>query len=125
MKIIHCSDIHLDSALGRNFSAAQARERNAELCATFERLVSFAVREQVSAVLIAGDLFDSGYVSSQTAHYVLEQIRSAENVTFFYIRGNHDECRDAFSGCSMPENLKTFGNQWESYRCGDAVITAM
>ncbi len=125
MKLIHCSDIHLDSALGRNFSAAQARERNAELCATFGRMVSCAVREQVDAVLIAGDLFDSGHVSSQTADYVFSQIRSAENVTFFYLRGNHDESRDAFAGLQMPENFKTFGAQWESIRCGDVVVTAM
>ena len=125
MKIIHCSDIHLDSALGSNFSAAQAKERNAELCATFARMVAFAVRQQVSAVLIAGDLFDSQQVSAQTAHFVLEQIRGASAVTFFYIRGNHEESRDAFFGMQLPENIKTFGNSWKSVRCGHVVITAM
>lgn len=125
MKIIHCSDIHLDSALDHNFTAAQAKARNAELCATFGRMVSYAVREQVSAVLIAGDLFDSACVSVRTADFVLEQIRRAADVTFFYIRGNHDENRDAFAGSQLPENLKTFGDAWESVPCGDAVITAI
>ncbi len=125
MKLIHCSDIHLDSALGQYFSAAQARERNAELCATFARMVRYAVQERVDAVLIAGDLFDGPHVRTQTADFVLEQIRSAAGVTFFYVRGNHDESRDAFAGLSLPENLKTFRNRWESFRCGDVVITAM
>lgn len=125
MKLIHCSDLHLDSALGRNLPPEKARARNAELCATFGRLVAFAVREQVSAVLIAGDLFDSAYVSAKTVDYVLEQIRGAADVTFFYIRGNHDEDRDAFAGLKLPENLKTFGNTWRSFRCGEAVITAI
>ena len=93
MKIIHCSDIHLDSALGHNFSTAQAKARNAELCATFSRMVQFAVREDVGAVLIAGDLFDGSYATVQTVDFVLDQIRSAWNVTFFYLRGNHDGSR--------------------------------
>ena len=74
MKLIHCSDFHLDSALGCNFSPAQAKLRNAELCATFGRMVRFAVAEQVDAVLIAGDLFDSSYVSRQTVDYILEKL---------------------------------------------------
>lgn len=125
MKIIHCSDLHLDSALGSNFSQDVAQKRNAELRAAFARLVQFAVREQVRAVLIAGDLFDSAYVSAKTAAFVAEQIRNAKDVTFFYLRGNHDESRNAFAGMELPENLKMFSAAWTSYPCGDVVITAI
>ena len=125
MKIIHCSDLHLDSALRTHLTPEKARERNAELCASFGRMVRFAVHEGVSAVLIAGDLFDSAHVTQQTADYVQEQIRSAPAVTFFCIRGNHDEYHPAFADVPMPENLVTFGPRWESHRCGDVVITAM
>ena len=83
MKIIHCSDLHLDSALRTHLSPEKAKERNAELCASFGRMVCFARQEGVSAVLIAGDLFDSAYASEQTVDYVLEQIRSVPSVTFF------------------------------------------
>ncbi len=125
MKIIHCSDIHLDSALGHNFSTAQAKARNAELCATFSRMVQFAVCEDVGAVLIAGDLFDGSYATVQTVDFVLDQIRSARNVTFFYLRGNHDGSRDGLDGCKIPDNLKVFSDEWTSYRCGDALITGI
>lgn len=125
MKIIHCSDLHLDSPLGSNFSPEKASQRNAELRAAFARMVAFACREQVDAVLIAGDLFDSSYVSSSTAAFVAEQIRVASSVAFFYLRGNHDEAKDVFEGIKKPENLKTFGNHWESIRCKETVITAM
>ena len=125
MKIIHCSDLHLDSPLGSNFSPEKASQRNAELRAAFARMVAFACREQVDAVLIAGDLFDSSYVSSSTAAFVAEQIRMASSVVFFYLRGNHDEAKDVFEEIEKPENLKTFGNRWESIRCKEAVITAM
>mgnify|MGYP003299315602 CR=1 FL=1 len=125
MKLIHCSDLHLDSALRSNLTQEKARIRNMELCAAFGRLVTFAKKEQVEAVLIAGDLFDSPYVSRQTADYVLEKVRGAGEITFFLLRGNHDESRDPFTGCSLPENLKTFGPQWTSFRCGCTVITGM
>ena len=125
MKLIHCSDLHLDSALRGNLSRERAKMRAAELCAAFGRLVAFAKQEQVSAVLVAGDLFDSPYVSRQTADYVLDMIRSAPGILFFYLRGNHDESRTAFAGSDRPENLITFGPQWQSHRCAQVVITAI
>ena len=125
MKIIHCSDIHLDSALGHNFSAAQAKARHAELCAAFARMVQYAVREHVDAVLIAGDLFDNSYATVQTVGFVLAQMRTARDVSFFYLRGNHDGGRDALDGYELPDNLKVFADAWTSYRCGDALITGI
>lgn len=125
VKIIHCGDWHLDSALDSNFTPEKAKLRNAELCAAFARMVRYAQREQVSAVLIAGDLFDSAYVSARTADFVAEQIRSAKDITFFYLRGNHDEKQEVFTGLHKPDNLKTFGPRWESCRIGCVVITAM
>ena len=125
MKLIHCSDLHLDSSLGSNLTTEKSKIRNAELRATFARLVQYAVREAVDAVLICGDLFDSPYVSLLTSNFVLEQIRNAQQVQFFYLRGNHDEKRDVFAGMEQPENFKTFGSDWESVRCQDAVITAI
>ena len=62
MKFIHCSDIHLDSPMESNLTPRQARERNAELCATFARMVDYAKAEGVTA--------DTSSISSQT---VLEE----------------------------------------------------
>ena len=123
MKLIHCSDIHLDSKMERNLTAEQARERNAEICATFSRMVRYAQEHQVEAVLIAGDLFDTRRVSARTADFVMTQIRKAPTVDFYYLRGNHDW--DAFEGLEYPGNLKTFGNDWTCYRYGNVVIAGM
>lgn len=125
MKFIHCSDIHLDSKMERNLSPAQARERNAEVCATFARMVDFACREGVRAVLIAGDLFDTRRASAQTAGYILDLIRGAEQVDFLYLRGNHDEADRIFENLELPGNFKTFGPQWTSYRYENVVISGI
>lgn len=123
MKLIHCSDIHLDSKMEHNLTAAQARERNAEVTATFGRLVRYAAENGVDAVLIAGDLFDRSRATAQTAGFVLDTIRNTPQVDFLYLRGNHDV--SAFDRMEIPENLKTFGPDWTCYRYGDAVIAGM
>jgi DNA repair exonuclease SbcCD nuclease subunit len=125
MKLIHCSDLHLDSKMEHNLTAQQARERNHEICATFSRLVAYATQQHVDAVLLAGDLFDTQRVSTQTAMFVLDTVRSAGSVEFFYLRGNHDESRDVFAGMELPDNFKAFGPDWTSYRLGCAVITGL
>ena len=110
MKLIHCSDIHLDSRMESNLPPEKARERGVEICNTFARMVRYAAENGVAAVLIAGDLFDTRRVSARTVGYVMDQIRSAKDVSFLYLRGNHDENRDAFAGQTLPENFKTFGS---------------
>ena len=123
MKFIHCSDLHLDSKMEQHLSAAQARERNAECCATFARLVRYAAEQDVTAVLIAGDMFDTERASAQTAGFVLDQIRNTPGVDFLYLRGNHDEA--VFDGLELPDNFKTFGDAWTYHRYGDVVIAGL
>lgn len=123
MKFIHCSDIHLDSRMEHNLPAAQARERNAEVCATFARMAAYAKEQAVAAVIIAGDLFDTERVSSRTAGFVLDTVRNYPQVDFLYLRGNHDI--SGFAGMELPENFKTFGSKWTAFRYGDVVISGM
>lgn len=123
MKIIHCGDIHLDSRMESNLSAPKARERNAEICATFSRMVAFAGENGVQAVLMAGDLFDTDRVSPQTVSLVLEQISKYPDIDFLNLRGNHDA--SAFAGIELPANLKTFGVEWGHYSYENVVISGI
>lgn len=125
MKIIHCSDVHLDSKMEANLSAQQARERNAEISATFARMVAYAGENQVDAVLIAGDLFDTRRFSAQTADVVMDRIRRMPQIDFLYLRGNHDEAGNPFAGMELPENFKTFGDSWTYYEYGDVTIAGL
>lgn len=125
MKLIHCSDIHLDSPMESNLTAAQARERNAEICGTFSRMVSYARAEGVTAVLLAGDLFDTERISATTGQYILDTIAAAPDVRFLYLKGNHDDTARAFGGQSLPENLITFTDRWSSHRFGRVTVTGL
>ena len=111
MKFIHCSDIHLDSPMESNLTAAQARERNNEICSTFSRMVAYAKNNHVSAVLLCGDLFDTNRVSATTGRFILDTIAETPAIRFLYLKGNHDEANRAFAGRNLPDNLVSFGSQ--------------
>lgn len=123
MTFLHCGDIHLDSGMERNLTAAQARERNAEICATFARMATYAAEQAVTAVIIAGDLFDAPRVTARIADFVLDTVRATPGVDFLYLRGNHDLF--GFEGQDLPENLKTFGPEWTYYRYGNVTVAGM
>lgn len=123
MKLIHCADLHLDSPMETNLSPEKARERKREILSAFAELVRHAAQSGVSAILIAGDLFDSTRISKKVKSYVLETVASHPNLTFFYLVGNHDRGGLASVGDPLPKNLYTFGDGWQSYTLGEVTVT--
>ena len=112
MKLIHCSDLHLDSKMEANLSSHQAKERNHEILLTFERMVTYAKQNDVDIVMIAGDLFDTERIAASSVDYFLNEIRNAKDIDFLYLKGNHDESKHAFVGQQIPDNLKLFCDEW-------------
>ena len=119
MKIIHCADLHLDSKMTSNLDRAKAKERRSELLNTFVRMVDYAVEHGISAILIAGDMFDTGTISALTRNTVRDKIFGNPGIDFYYLKGNHD--RDSFLSSleEMPDNLRLFGDEWRSYPLND------
>ena len=115
MKIIHCSDLHLDSRMEANLSSEQAKERNHEILLTFQRMVQYAKQNDVDIVMIAGDLFDSNRISSSTVDYFFNAIRNAKDIDFLYLKGNHDESKRTKKQEDLPDNLKLFHDEWMYY----------
>lgn len=123
MKFIHCADLHLDSKMSANLDKESAKDRRAEILDTFVQMVRYASKNKIEAVLIAGDLFDTKNISATVRNTVLHSITSHLDITFYYLRGNHD--RDNFlSGLEeIPANLKMFGPQWTTYEEAGGRIT--
>ncbi len=118
MRLIHLADLHLDSKLNSNFNREQSRERRSELLNNFSRLIDFAVERDVDAILIAGDLFDTGFVSAIARNYVENQIRNNIAIDFYYLKGNHDGA-ELFKDSGVPVNYHDFSNEWRSYELTD------
>lgn len=125
MRLLHCADLHLDSKMMSNLSKEQAKERKKELLRTFVRMVDFAKSHNVTAILIAGDMFDTERVSVTTRNLIRDVIASTPTLDFLYLKGNHD--KDGFISelDEIPSNLLLFDENWMSYEYGNVVVTGL
>ena len=87
MKIIHCADLHLDSKMTSNLSKEQAKERKMEILRTYSRMIEYAKNNDVKAIIIAGDLFDTRNVSATARNLVKDSITSNPDIDFYYLKG--------------------------------------
>lgn len=124
MKFIHCSDLHLDSKM-EQLSSEKSKTRREEILRTFEKLCEYAKINDVKAVIIAGDMFDTSRVLVKTRQRVLSAISSATGVDFLYLSGNHDDDNFISQTEILPENLKVFTDEWATYSYGDVKISGV
>ncbi|MCR4792880.1 MAG: metallophosphoesterase family protein [Lachnospiraceae bacterium] len=130
MKIIHMADAHLDSRMESRLDKSKAATRREELIDTFCGIADYADENGVSAVIIAGDLFDTKNARVGAVNRVKAAFESHPGVTFYYLKGNHDEA-DYFEGEDAPSNLKLFekeGIEKDTVKTGsgkDVVITGI
>lgn len=123
MKIIHTADIHLGSRMDSRFSKEIANERKAELRNTFKRLVEYAKENDVSVIMLCGDVFDSDMPFKKDKDFFYSIVTANPEIDFLYLKGNHD-INDSIPEV-LPENLKLFSEQWTTYSYGDVVICGM
>jgi len=91
MRFLHLADVHLDTSFAGRSAEVRRRLREASRDA-FHRAVDLAIREDVHAFLIAGDLFDGERLSFQTERFLLEETERLgdHGITVVYATGNHD-----------------------------------
>ncbi|MGQ9831148.1 MAG: metallophosphoesterase family protein [Thermochromatium sp.] len=112
MKFIHVADVHLDSPLrgledyeGAPMAALRGATRRA-----LERLVDLALEEAVTAVLIAGDLYDGDWKDYNTGLFFthqMERLRAAD-IPVFIVSGNHDAASQITRWLRLPANVYRF-----------------
>ena len=122
IKFIHIADLHLDSKMETHLSSEKAAQRRQEILETFSRLVEFAQEEGVTAILIAGDLFDKNHIRKSAKQWVWDEIEGHPQIDFLYLRGNHDQS-DFLDGKKLPENLVLFSDEeWTRKTYGNICI---
>lgn len=91
VKFIHTGDIHLGLRFtNTSFGPEKGRRRREELWSSFQRLVSYAVENNIKLFLISGDLLEEDNFIQRDVARLSEILSSAEGVRFFIIAGNHD-----------------------------------
>ena len=101
VKLLHCADIHLDTPF-RSKSAERSAALRRQLRRAFSAMVEYARKENINIVLLAGDVFDTRTVTSDTVNFVKESFASAPECTFVISPGNHDPyTKDICRGSSV------------------------
>ncbi len=111
-RFIHCSDLHIDSPFkGLKSNDPQMAQRlRLATSKAFSNIVEIAIREQVDAVLIAGDVFDGEDKSLQAQLRFRDALvrLSQENIPSFIAVGNHDPLNSWSRSWSLPDKVTLF-----------------
>ncbi len=124
VKILHCADIHLDSA----FVCGDARKsvlRKNELFSSFSSMMAYVKNNAVDIVLIAGDLFDSENVTRETASLLQREFADNPFCRFVISPGNHDPFTEnsIYNKIDFPSNVYIFNSPSVSHFSFDDLNT--
>jgi exonuclease SbcD len=112
VKFLHAADIHLDSPLHglERYEGAPVEELRGATRRAFDNLVELAIGEDVSFVLLAGDLYDGDWKDYNTGLYFIqrmERLREA-GIRVFIVAGNHDAASQITRQLRLPDNVTLF-----------------
>ncbi len=117
LRIMHAADIHLDTPFS-GIDSSQAEVRRNELRAAFTSMLHYVKCEKLDMLLIAGDLFDSHYVTRETLALIKREFEQVK-CPIVISPGNHDP---AFDGSVwkregiFPKNVHIFTKDTELCR---------
>ena len=108
VKILHTADLHLDSPFA-GLSLDVAEEAREEQRNVFSEMMRYAGENSVDLVLIAGDLFDSKYITVRTKELVKGAFASL-SCPVVIAPGNHDPytSNSFYRSGELPENVCVF-----------------
>ncbi len=111
IKLLHCSDVHLDAPFV-GMPQDKSDERRRELRATFMRMMEYVRERSIDYVLIAGDLFETAYATNTTAEVLIREFRTCEKTKFIIAPGKHDPYVDnpIYRSGRLPQNCYVFSS---------------
>jgi DNA repair protein SbcD/Mre11 len=129
MKFIHCADVHLDTPLQglAQYPGAPVHEiRNATRRA-FEKVIDAALAEQIDFLIIAGDLYDVGLKSFESALFFNKQMSRLKDagIDVYLIYGNHDAASKLIKQLRPPANVHVFKSGEPQTFINDALRVAI
>ena len=113
LKIIHCADVHFDSAMSGTGDISKINIRRNEMKETFSEIVK--ISETADLLLISGDLFDGKNVSKSTLSYLKDEFSKIPDTKVFICAGNHDYISEnsPYREYDFGENVHIFGTEME------------
>ena len=91
MKIVHFSDLHLDSPFAwAGATGEAARQRRQALRDTLVRIVDLTRETEADALFCGGDLYEHDYFSPDTAEFLKQEFARLAPIPVYIAPGNHD-----------------------------------
>ncbi|MFO8067256.1 MAG: metallophosphoesterase [Bacteroidales bacterium] len=115
IKFVHTADLHLDTpfkGLTQHNATLAERLKNATL-KSFDNIVDLCINEKVDFILIAGDIFNSDQQSlSAQISFIKNLNRLHENnISSYFVCGNHDPLESWLPSLKLPETSVRFGGK--------------
>ncbi len=106
--LLHAADFHLDAPFA-SLSADRSAQRRSEQRELLGRLADVARSRGADAVLLSGDLFDSGELYAETGQALVRALGQT-GCPVFITPGNHDfySAHSPYARLAWPDNVHTF-----------------
>ena len=111
MKLVHFSDLHLDSLFAWTAGArGAASKRRQALRDTLNNIVKLAVEVEADAVLCGGDLYEQERFTPDTAAFLQSTFERLHPIRVFIAPGNHDWYgpQSLYRQVAWSENVRVF-----------------
>ena len=111
MKIVHFSDLHLDSSFAwAGATGGAARKRRQALRDTLVRIVDLTRRVNADALFCGGDLYEQEYFRPDTAEFLKDTFAGLAPLPVYIAPGNHDWYgpQSLYAQVAWSENVHVF-----------------
>ncbi|WP_163192503.1 metallophosphoesterase family protein [Clostridium thermarum] len=124
VKLIHCSDFHLDTPF-MEYPKAMAEKRKEDIRETFLQIMKLADNEKVDIILISGDVFDNSTVTYETITSMKRAFEQIPDIKIFICPGNHDPytAKSYYNIIPWPTNVHIFKDKLEKVHIEDLNLT--
>lgn len=108
--ILHCADLHLETAFSSHLPAPVGTRRRADLRATLVRILALARERRADAVTIAGDLYEEGYAPPDLPGFLREALASVAPTQVLICPGESDPYTEEslYARTPWPGNVTIF-----------------
>ncbi len=117
VRFVHAADLHLDSPFVgiRSMDADIASALAEATFRAYDNIIDLCIREQVDALLVAGDVFDGADRSLRAQLRFVDGLRRLDEagIRSFVCHGNHDPLDGWESRLDLPPGCHRFGPQVE------------
>ena len=112
LKILHCSDLHLDTPYV-GLAPDKSDERRGALRQTFRRLMDYVRNAGIKYVLMSGDIFDIKHATGATAELFIREIRNTPETVFVIAPGRSDclNTNPIYQSGRLPGNCYVFDSE--------------